>query len=88
MAQGQKLKKKTTLVSNVSNKPKRGKVAKPKNPKVSKAHDLKRKLTANMTKSLEQTMAVKASAVGKLTIMKQASIKGKELEKQKKPRKY
>ncbi|KAJ2407457.1 hypothetical protein GGF41_006782, partial [Coemansia sp. RSA 2531] len=44
---------------------------------VAKHNKLQKKLAANMTASLEQAMAVKAGAVGKLTIMKDAQAKGK-----------
>ncbi|KAJ1824642.1 hypothetical protein LPJ60_000563 [Coemansia sp. RSA 2675] len=53
---------------------------------VAKHNKLQKKLAANMTASLEQAMAVKAGAVGKLTIMKDAQSKGKSLEVKK--RKY
>ncbi|KAI8319162.1 hypothetical protein GQ54DRAFT_48864 [Martensiomyces pterosporus] len=54
--------------------------------KTAKKHDLakhnklQKKLVANMTASLEQAMSVKAGAVGKLTIMKEAQNKGKNVE--------
>ncbi|KAJ1961568.1 hypothetical protein GGI12_003181 [Dipsacomyces acuminosporus] len=51
-----------------------------KNQDLAKHNKMKKKLTANMTKSLEQAMAVKAGAVGKLTIMKDAQNKGKNVE--------
>ncbi|KAJ1724337.1 hypothetical protein LPJ53_001420 [Coemansia erecta] len=44
---------------------------------LAKHNKLQKKLVAGMTASLEQTMAVKAGAVGKLTIMKDAQEKGK-----------
>ncbi|KAJ1727179.1 hypothetical protein H4S06_003784 [Coemansia sp. BCRC 34490] len=53
-----------------------------------KQHKLQRKLVAGMTASLEQAMSVKAGAVGKLTIMKEAQTKGKAEESSKKRRKY
>ncbi|KAI9500845.1 hypothetical protein BX070DRAFT_255063 [Coemansia spiralis] len=42
-----------------------------------KHQKLQKKLVAGMTTSLEQAMSVKAGAVGKLTIMKDAQNKGK-----------
>ncbi|KAJ2551355.1 hypothetical protein EV175_003720, partial [Coemansia sp. RSA 1933] len=53
-----------------------------------KNNKLQRKLVAGMTASLEQAMSVKAGAVGKLTIMKEAENKGKANEKNKKWRKF
>ncbi|KAJ2807536.1 hypothetical protein FBU31_006502 [Coemansia sp. 'formosensis'] len=53
---------------------------------VAKHNKLQKKLAANMTASLEQAMAVKAGAVGKLTIMREAQTKGKTVEVKK--RKY
>ncbi|KAJ1643762.1 hypothetical protein J3B02_003630 [Coemansia erecta] len=51
-----------------------------KNAKLVKHDKLQKKLVAGMTASLEQAMAVKAGAVGKLTIMKEAQEKGKTVK--------
>ncbi|KAJ2325528.1 hypothetical protein GGF44_001706, partial [Coemansia sp. RSA 1694] len=65
----------------------KGRVLKTTKKKDVAKHDkLQKKLAANMTVSLEQAMAVKAGAVGKLTIMKGAQSKGKSVEIKK--RKY
>lgn len=94
MAQGSKLKKKTIVKSRPSAAHKKssattansaqmrkGRVVKAaKNKGIVKHNKLQRKLVANVTNSLEQVMAVKAGAVGKLTIMKEAQNKGKTIE--------
>ncbi|KAJ1839284.1 hypothetical protein LPJ70_005119, partial [Coemansia sp. RSA 2708] len=82
MVQGAGLKKKTVIKA----KPKgnagvmrKGRVVKAsKKHNTAKQHQLTKKLTASVTTSLEQSMAAKAGAVGKLTIMKDAQNKGKE----------
>ncbi|KAJ1951270.1 hypothetical protein EC988_004092 [Linderina pennispora] len=65
----------------------KGRVVKaPKQVALQKHAKVKKKLVANMTASLEQAMSVKAGALGKLTIMKEAQDLGKK--KEPKRRKY
>ncbi|KAJ2698114.1 hypothetical protein FB645_005733 [Coemansia sp. IMI 203386] len=93
MAQGKALKGKVVIKPRsagavkkskaaASNAPHRkGRVVKTaKNAKLVKHDKLQKKLVAGMTASLEQAMAVKAGAVGKLTIMKDAQEKGKTVK--------
>ncbi|KAJ2719233.1 hypothetical protein GGI07_005342 [Coemansia sp. Benny D115] len=96
MAQGKGLKSKATIIKSKgpakkggsktqagssSGPLRKGRVVKAaKNAKIAKHDKLQKKLVAGMTASLEQAMAVKAGAVGKLTIMKEAQNKGKLVE--------
>ncbi|KAJ2358806.1 hypothetical protein IWW50_001726 [Coemansia erecta] len=95
MAQGAGPKKKTVITakgksasagSKVQRKGASGTMKKGRMLKVSKKQGalkhtaLQKKLSANLTANLEQSMAVKAGAVGKLTIMKDAQNKGKNME--------
>ncbi|KAJ1746204.1 hypothetical protein LPJ62_007042 [Coemansia sp. RSA 2167] len=95
MAQGAGLKKKSVIVSKSKTSPagskgrvkgsantmKKGKLLKVSKKTMAVKHtQLQKKLAANLTASLEQAMAVKAGAVGKLTIMKDAQNKGKSME--------
>ncbi|KAJ2669231.1 hypothetical protein IWW42_004697 [Coemansia sp. RSA 1085] len=92
MAQGAGLKKKTVIKSPSASSSKkgtmkRGRVAKAaKKQSTIKQEKLRKKLSAGITNTLEQAMAAKAGAVGKLTIMKDAQKKGKSMEMKK--RKY
>ncbi|KAJ2778279.1 hypothetical protein H4R18_004699 [Coemansia javaensis] len=66
---------------------KKGRVAKAaKKQSLAQHSKLQKKLTANVTASLEQAMAAKAGAVGKLTILREAQSKGQS--KETKRRKY
>ncbi|KAJ2664279.1 hypothetical protein IW148_002103 [Coemansia sp. RSA 1199] len=95
MVQGAGLKKKTVITSKsktssagsngrvkgASKTMKKGKMLKVSKKTMAVKHtQLQKKLAANLTASLEQSMAVKAGAVGKLTIMKDAQNKGKSME--------
>ncbi|KAI7822742.1 hypothetical protein BX661DRAFT_57975 [Kickxella alabastrina] len=96
MAQGKGLKSKATIIKpkgtakragtttagkSQSNAMRKGRVVKAtKKVDLSKHNKLQKKLVAGMTASLEQAMSVKAGAIGKLTIMKEAQAKGKTVE--------
>ncbi|PIA13513.1 hypothetical protein COEREDRAFT_89527 [Coemansia reversa NRRL 1564] len=102
MAQGSGIKKKTVIASkskgnNISKRRglngstsvplRKGRISKaPKKQDAAKHLKLQKKLRAGVTNTLEQAMSVKAGAVGKLTIMKDAQNAGKNMEIKK--RKY
>ncbi|KAJ2963785.1 hypothetical protein NQZ79_g1239 [Umbelopsis isabellina] len=87
MAQGQLKKTKAPANKNVKNlsKPKKGaKVIAPKQKVLVKQKQIVKKLSASINRNIERQMAVKAGAVGKLTIMKKLADEGAEASKDKK----
>ncbi|KAJ2772812.1 hypothetical protein IWQ56_000075 [Coemansia nantahalensis] len=85
MAQGKGLKKtviaskpkKAAAAGAAAGTMRKGRVVKAsKKQGVARQNKLTKKLTASVTSNLEQAMAVKAGAVGKLTILKDAQKKG------------
>lgn len=70
---------------------KRGKIAAPKKKALVKQQNLQKKLQGKSIQSIEQIMAAKAGAVGKLTIMKKVGEEGQKVldeQSSKKKRKY
>ncbi|KAJ2709964.1 hypothetical protein H4R19_003984 [Coemansia spiralis] len=96
MAQGKGLKK--TVIASKPKKAggaagaavaplRKGRVVKAaKKQGVVRQNKLTKKLTASVTSNLEQAMAVKAGAVGKLTILKDAQKKGQTIDPKRRKR--
>ncbi|CAO3677095.1 unnamed protein product [Umbelopsis vinacea] len=86
MAQGQLKKQKVPTNKSVKNlsKPKKGtKVIAPKQKTLVKQKQITKKLSAGINRNIERQMAVKAGAVGKLTIMKKLADEGAAASKDK-----
>ncbi|KAI9290268.1 hypothetical protein BC943DRAFT_313622 [Umbelopsis sp. AD052] len=87
MAQGQLKKSKAPANKSVKNlsKPKKGaRVIAPKQRTLVKQKGISKKLSASINNNIERQMAVKAGAVGKLTIMKKLADEAAATSKDKK----